>query len=388
MTTRRLKVNSGSPTTTNVGWYFHCFKNISIVLCAILMIFSIRMYCHLLKFNDGTTIFSSDQIVPSLPTSKSISELSWDKAMKKAEKELLGFDYDYNSKSYIDKYGVANMPSCLVPDTKGLDKLMKKLLIDADDDRRRQEEQTDNTNKSNNRLLPLPILNMGMPKTGSTTLQHFFLCIGLKTTHQNPNEAICMRDATTIGLPPVKTCAPTMEAAMQMDEDKPLGYIHGKRDKETPKDECFFPQLSLLEEFHQENSEATFIVNFRPVHDWIRSIKGWNTLLLRLSQCNLPNLRFDVPSHFDVDQYNKGNTTAQVVVDQIMVQFFCSHVIHLRDFVNQNPSHALIELELYDSNKTQHVLETIFPPPLYETTQQPKVCYKQANVSLKKKTVP
>jgi hypothetical protein len=140
-----------------------------------------------------------------------------------------------------------------------------------------------------------------------------------------------------------------------------------------------FPQLSLLEEIHQESSQATFIINFRPIHDWIESVEEWSALLLRFSICHLPNLPFDVPSRLLVNQKKNGNRTAKVVVDQMMIQFFCSHVIHLRNFVNQHPSHTLIELDLYDSNKTQYVLDMIFQ----NQQQQPKVCWKQANKSNK-----
>ena len=55
-----------------------------------------------------------------------------------------------------------------------------------------------------------------------------------------------------------------------------------------------------------------------------------------------------------------GDITAKVVVDQIMIQFFCSHVIHL-SILNQYPSHTLTELDLYDANQAQYVvLDTIF----------------------------
>jgi hypothetical protein len=343
--------------------------------------------------NGTTTSISVDKAVSST-ASESESESSWNKAIKEAEQELLEFDFDYDFNSESDNDNDYNnthsknraiTPSCLLPDNKGMDKLMKKLLTDADDDRQRQNVTHTNTKKSN-MLLPLPVLNMGMPKAGSLSLYNYFKCIGVKTTHhannQDEYEGICMRDAARVGFPPLKTCAPQMDALMQMDITNPFGFGVGGRVRRElmsthkKRDECFFPQLSLLEEIHQESPQATFIINFRPIYDWIKSVEGWHGMLLRFSNCHLPNLPFDVPSRLLVNQKKRGNSTAKVVVDQIMIQFFCSHVIHLRNFVNQYPSHTLIELDLYDTNKTQYVLNTIF-----QTQQQPKVCWNQANKS-------
>ena len=123
-------------------------------------------YCYLWYY---TSIFV-DTAVSSTTTE---SEFSWNKAIKEAEQELLEFDFDLNPKSDSDKHSYrAIVPSCLLPDNKGMDKLVKKLLIDADN--RQQQEQnythTHTTDKKSNMLLPLPVLNMGMPKAGSSSL--------------------------------------------------------------------------------------------------------------------------------------------------------------------------------------------------------------------------
>ena len=309
------------------------------------------------------------------------------------------------------------MPSCLLPDNEGMKELVKKLLIDDDNSSRRRNNTTNtNTNKSNTNtntntntlLLPLPILNMGMPKTGSTSLYEYFNCIGIKTTHWNINnineyEGICMRNAAHQLSSPLETCAPKIDALMQMDIASPLGtaFIKSPIPTYKEKDECFFPQLSLLNEIHNEKPSSTFIINFRPINDWIKSVSGWGDMLYRFSQCNLPNLPYNVPSHILVNQMtntttnnndNNNNTAAtaaaaKVIVNQIMIQFFCSHVIHLRNFVNQYPSHTLIELDLYDTDQTSYVLNTLFPQQQQQqqrqqqTKRKRKVCWEQANKS-------
>ena len=40
--------------------------------------------------------------------------------------------------------------------------------------------------------------------------------------------------------------------------------------------------------------------------------------------------------------------------------FYCIHVQHIRNFVQQYPSHNLIELDLYNTNQTSHFLTTLF----------------------------
>ena len=128
--------------------------------------------------------------------------------------------------------------------------------------------------------------------------------------NQDEFEGVCMQDAALVGLPPLKTCAPQKETLMQMDIAKPFDLVSQVLNKKgistsQKREECFFPQLSLLEEIHQESSQATFITNFRPIHDWIKSVAGWNDMLLRFSNCYPPNLPFDVPSRLLVNQRKK-----------------------------------------------------------------------------------
>ena len=79
---------------------------------------------------------------------------------------------------------------------------------------------------------------------------------------------------------------------MQMDAQFPDG---GDDNVETPaarghRDGCLFPQLTLLEEIHEEAPDATFVLSFRPVEDWIESAAGWRDMLERFSLCHLLNL--------------------------------------------------------------------------------------------------
>ena len=67
-----------------------------------------------------------------------------------------------------------------------------------------------------------------------------------------------MRDAASVGLPPIATCALHTKAFMQVDAKLPMGFTVGSF-RGKSREECFFPQLSLLEELHTENQNLTFV---------------------------------------------------------------------------------------------------------------------------------
>jgi hypothetical protein len=222
------------------------------------------------------------------------------------------------------------------------------------------------------RALGLPILNMGMPKCGSTTLFQFFQCAGYRATHQDNTDNICMRDAVASGLPPISTCAPKVQAFLQLDTEVPIGYMgvfhvttkngtrEQKRFRDTRnRDECFFPQVSLLDEIHKDAPNATFLLNFRPIQDWIRSVENWQDMKRRLTLCNIPGFPRGV-----------GSEAGE------LAQWWCSHVTHVRKFVEQYPSHVLVELDLYDDEKNSNVMAELF--------QTDPSCWNHANVSPRK----
>jgi hypothetical protein len=106
-------------------------------------------------------------------------------------------------------------------------------------------------------------------------------------------------------------------------------------DRIKPPYKCFFPQMQLLDGIHQEHPNATFILNFRPVNDWINSARKFNGMVFRFIQCDIPGLPIGLGRK-----------------DQDMRNWYCCHVRHIREFVALHPSHALIELDLYDTERS------------------------------------
>lgn len=161
-----------------------------------------------------------------------------------------------------------------------------------------------------------------------------------------------MRDAVATGVPPLQFCSPGVEAILQMDVEYPLQDHKAAKGAMSFRDECFFPQMSILEEIHREAPQATFILNFRPIEDWINSISNWkHNLMSRLQMCNLPNLPRGMPQ----------NLTDTVQLRESMMEFWCSHVTHVRNFVKDHPSHTLIELDLYDTENSAYIMSELFP---------------------------
>jgi hypothetical protein len=132
--------------------------------------------------------------------------------------------------------------------------------------------------------------------------------------------------------------------------------------------------LSLLEDIHAENPNATFVINFRPIHDWIHSVLTWGDSIERFQQCHLPNL----PRGFPEDLNDPTS------VEETMTQFFCSHVLHIRQFVELYPSHALIELDLYDTEGTASVMSTLFTSSAGK--KESKKCWGRENYTNSTKT--
>jgi len=316
--------------------------------------------------------------------------LEWRVAMQQAEEML---DLAMVPKKADDSYSFdPSKVSCLLPDTAETQELANQRVAEVkekgDNKRRhrnlRDEPPSPPSEIFRDPLVPFPILNLGMPKMGSTTLFRYFQCKGFDASHwkegtsTNQFEGLCMRDAVRIGLPPLATCSSGKQAIMQMDYDFPIGFTgrSPQLNYKSPKfrDDCFFPQLSLLEELHDESPHATFVLNFRPIHDWIKSVKR-QKLMDRFQACHLPNLPFGVP--------NMTGGKRGKALEATISQFFCSHVLHVRNFVKAHPSHKLIELDLYNTTQTVNLLDQLFPslPNANANAAPPKSCWEQSNKS-------
>lgn len=232
----------------------------------------------------------------------------------------------------------------------------QKLVKDAQANPWTGTSNTAQKKSSDAALLPMPVINLGMPKCGTTSEWAFFKCAGYHATHSNQGSecaGLCMRDAANIGFPVISECLKGNDAMLEINCQGAFGeeYKEGQYYSPKSKDDCFYPQLSLLEEMHMDDPNVTFLLAFRPIDDWIDSVVNWlGKKITEVSNCNLPNQPRGTPNPHDPDDIHDSS-----------VHYICSHVIHARNFVRDHPSHALVELDLYDNDANAEILGALFP---------------------------
>ena len=183
--------------------------------------------------------------------------------------------------------------------------------------------------------LRLPIINLGLPKSGSTSLRDFFSCGNLTASHfkcQSGPCGMCVNQNLQAGRPALAGCG-DYHVWAQLDW-APIGLpIQEKK-------QCFFPQLSALKELHAQFPEATFVLPTRPPRHWIASVDHWQHANYRmrevLAACNLPGL----PS-------------GRAPNDSELAAFYVQHSRAVRTFVANHPSHTLIEFDLEEPGVAQ-----------------------------------
>ena len=180
-----------------------------------------------------------------------------------------------------------------------------------------------------------PVINVGFPKMGTSSLTIFFECGNIKSSHYKCKDGssgkripcgVCMNQAVAKGKPPLQSCG---------------GFeFYGEMNYVT-KPPCYWPQIDLLDEIHEEAPNATLILVFRDIKSWITSIRHSKGM--------------KVTHYFALSQYCKiGSTDAELET------FFCNQVIRIRHFVKNHPSHRLVELKLEDTESTSDILSKEF----------------------------
>lgn len=207
--------------------------------------------------------------------------------------------------------------------------------------------------------LSKPVINLGMPKVGSSTLFHFFRCSGWKASHWKSERqgliGACMKRASVRNDPLLKSCDAWYFKKLWGSQNEPSAWddkgaeAYLQMDFSLNGGRCRYPQIQDLDKLHQEAPNATFVLLFRPIQDWYRSMANWPssnstaTLLERLQQCDLPGL-----------PQGRGGSLPELEV------FWCRHVRRVRDFVERHPSHRLVELDLYNAEQSARVMAKLF----------------------------
>lgn len=106
----------------------------------------------------------------------------------------------------------------------------------------------------------------------------------------------------------------------------------------------YLPQHFDLELLHEYAPHATFLLNLRPAHAWMKSVTNWYGLggrFLRLFQV-------------DVDKVERNKALEEI---------FDNHTALVREFVRTHPSHPLVEVDI-SSPSAGETMATAFGIPL------------------------
>lgn len=153
-----------------------------------------------------------------------------------------------------------------------------------------------------------PVFVLGLPKCGTTSLQHALWSAGFGAVHcyapkpwgPSPEDRFVghlMFRAAREGRPPLALLPRWVNAVTQMDcwwlDYEPEGKHSSARPKKEARSLCahgLFPQIALLKELTDAYPGAKFILNIRDARAWVRSVDTYGHLRRILTEADLPGL--------------------------------------------------------------------------------------------------
>jgi len=191
-------------------------------------------------------------------------------------------------------------------------------------------------------MINKPILVVGLPKSGTTSIHEYFTCGGYKASHWRcrTHKELCgalIRRNVRLKRPPLDNIG-DYDVYTQLDGD------------------CYFPQIKALEEIHEHYPNSTFILNLRNIDAWMNSMRTFNAAYSGI----LP-------------KYNKVTLceiSEKKSTDEQYRDYYNAQTDRIRDFIKKYPSHTLVEVQI-DSNDAGVIMENNFGID--------KSCWKHAN---------
>lgn len=137
------------------------------------------------------------------------------------------------------------------------------------------ELATEVVSNSGKNSLSFPLLNVGMPKSGSTTLQIGFECAGIESS-LSWNVAMMIENGNMRSEHPLReTQRSEMQTCMQLD---------------TNYDHCAYPRLNFWTNCIKSILTYCTFFMMRPAQEWIHSARTWTDLTIRWLDCKVPGL--------------------------------------------------------------------------------------------------
>jgi hypothetical protein len=253
--------------------------------------------------------------------------------------------------------------------------------------------------------LPRPILVVGMPKAGTSSLFGFFHCAGLYSQHwycceeqKDPQKARSkqtMADCITYNmvqnLPLLDGCGDydvitemngprrirrrgtIVQSLLSSSSSSSAPHVsHGNNASEGtgipnhpaeegvfindsvvpwshPGARIFLPQRFHLHDFHRDYPNATLILNTRPAHEWAHSVRYAGGMLAK-QFANEYLVQGQLLSRFPQGKH---------AVTEFLIRIMEEHTQYIRDFCRKHPSHACIEVDIRN-NQTGDILAHAF----------------------------
>ena len=250
--------------------------------------------------------------------------------------------------------------------------------------------------------LPKPIINVGFPKSGTSTIFSFFHCNGLKAqhwyccekqnhpgrTHKHKLMSNCMLKNLVAKAPIFEDCGDydvytEINGPRHTHENQHRtllddGTLLSQFESTSTKLRLFFPQHHRLDDIHQQYPNSTLIFNHRSVEAWIDSVQSWDKNLqfqilnefyaqnstrflfenitnnegdgrLHPAEASSKNTSSNKKDIRGLKKYKATPFTAQNMRKSLEI-VYNYHLKYVRDWVGRHPSHALVEVDIVHEN--------------------------------------
>ncbi len=205
-----------------------------------------------------------------------------------------------------------------------------------------------------------PIIVVGLPKAGTSTLFAYFHCLGFYSQHWyccGPQHHAQQEDMTAY----ISDCMisnlqdqiPILEGCGNYDVYTELNGPRRKTSMDSNfvavdgtigyRPRIFLPQHYNLEELHQYAPNATWIFNVRPVEDWIHSVRQVPANMLA------KQLWYEAQEQ-NPDRWSHSTSSNNDIWDRspyrpnqvFLKEFWKEHLERVTSFVADHPSHTLV----------------------------------------------
>lgn len=190
---------------------------------------------------------------------------------------------------------------------------------------------------------PLPIIVMGMPKAGTSSLAQYFQCgLGDAWRHRVSHYECKKGYVLNVSQPQLQASHPCGMRLVNNADQKRHAFeginhydVYTQMDAPLGTDRYFMPQISYTRAIYDAYPNATWILNHRHPQAWLKSVDKWRDLRQRF-----------IGSTFKLPWFGKGVG----VQDEEMLRFYNYSVQYIRDFVDSHPSVTLVEVRVDHPN--------------------------------------